>query len=150
MWILLITHLPVLCQLVLISISMVSVLTVFYVSTNGAIALSNRRYFYNIAGVRTPPAGGQHCYDNQSMDWFVGPGGATPPGYTDRVTSRSITICDGEDGTADPIDDDFGYNVAVYKWGLSHTGSTSWYYFTKWWFFAYIEYKITGYRSFLW
>ena len=94
----------------------------FYVSSNGIVALTNRRYFYNSFGVRTPPSGGQHCYDNMSMDWFVGPGGATPAGYPDRVTSRSITICDGEDGTLDMNDDDFGYNIAVYEWGNSHSG----------------------------
>ena len=97
----------------------------FYVSSNGAIALANRRYYYNTLGARTPPQGAQHCYDNQSMDWFVGPGGSTPPGYPDRVTSRSLTICDGEDGTADPNEDDFGFNLAVYKWGASQTGSTA-------------------------
>ena len=97
----------------------------FYVSTNGAIALTNRRYYYNSLGVRTPPQGAQHCYDIQSMDWFVGPGGATPPGYPDRVTSRSITICDGNDGTADPVEDDFGFNTAVFNWGTSQSGSTT-------------------------
>ncbi|TAL68945.1 MAG: T9SS type A sorting domain-containing protein [Bacteroidetes bacterium] len=94
----------------------------FYVSTNGIVALTNRRYYYNSFGERTPPQGAQHCYDYQSMDWFVGPGAATPAGYPDRVTSRSLTICNDEDGTADPITDDFGFNIAVYNFGNSHTG----------------------------
>jgi len=42
----------------------------FYVGTNGIIALSNRRYFYNDLGQRTIPAGATTCYDPMSMDWF--------------------------------------------------------------------------------
>ena len=43
----------------------------FYVSTNGIIALTNRRYFYDANGNRTVPPGAQTCYDPMSMDWFA-------------------------------------------------------------------------------
>lgn len=43
----------------------------FYVSTNGIIALSNRRYYYDEDGNRTIPEGAKNAYDPNSMDWFV-------------------------------------------------------------------------------
>jgi hypothetical protein len=44
----------------------------FYVSTNGLITLTNRRYFYDQNGNRVIPAGATSCYDPMSMDWFAG------------------------------------------------------------------------------
>ncbi len=44
----------------------------FYVSTNGLIALTNRRYFYDENGNRTIPNGSTSAYDPMSMDWFAG------------------------------------------------------------------------------
>lgn len=66
----------------------------FYVSTNGVIALTNRRYYYNSAGQRTIPPGATTAYDPMSMDWFV---------RTTRVGN----------GLNDPEPDDFGYRVSV-------------------------------------
>ncbi len=65
----------------------------FYVTTNGLIALTNRRYFYNSNGDRSIPTGGATCYDPMSMDWFV----------RARVG----------DGLTDANDDNFGYTVSV-------------------------------------
>ncbi len=65
----------------------------FYVTTNGLIALTNRRYFYNANGERTIPTGGTTCYDPMSMDWFV------------RARSG--------DGLNDANEDNFGYTVSV-------------------------------------
>ncbi|MEI6089336.1 MAG: hypothetical protein WCR42_02695, partial [bacterium] len=44
----------------------------FYVSVNGAIGLTNRRYIYGADGSKAIPTGEDHCYDMNSMDWFVG------------------------------------------------------------------------------
>jgi len=65
----------------------------FYVSTNGLIALTNRRYTYS-GGSRTIPPGSTTCYDPMSMDWFQRGG-------------RS------GDGTTDGIVDNFGYQYAI-------------------------------------
>lgn len=65
----------------------------FYVTTNGLVALTNRRYFYNANGNRTIPTGGTDCYDPQSMDWFQ--------------RGRS------GDGILDGTFDDFGYRYSV-------------------------------------
>ncbi|HPO63219.1 MAG TPA: hypothetical protein PK762_09065, partial [Candidatus Kapabacteria bacterium] len=65
----------------------------FYVSTNGVIALTNRRYFYDNNGNRYIPDGETSCYDPMSMDWFV------------RTRSG--------DGLTDATPDNFGYQVAV-------------------------------------
>lgn len=62
----------------------------FYVGTNGIIALSNRRYYYNSEGNRTVPPGAQNCYDPMSMDWFV----------RDRDTGTGLN---------DDTEDDYGY-----------------------------------------
>lgn len=67
----------------------------FYVSTNGIIALTNRRYFYDGSGNRTIPDGSATAYDPMSMDWFVN----TRP----RVGN----------GLNDPTPDDFGYQFSV-------------------------------------
>jgi len=65
----------------------------FYVSTNGVIALTNRRYFYDNNGNRYVPDGETSCYDPMSMDWFL----------------RSRT----GDGLTDATPDNFGYQFAV-------------------------------------
>lgn len=65
----------------------------FYVSTNGVIALTNRRYFYDNAGNRTIPTGATNCYDPMSMDWFA--------------RGRS------GDGLSDPTPDNWGYQYVV-------------------------------------
>lgn len=65
----------------------------FYVSTNGLIALTNRRYTYS-GGVRTVPPGSQDCYDVMSMDWFQR-GGRSGNGISDATV------------------DNFGYQYAV-------------------------------------
>ncbi len=68
----------------------------FYVSTNGVIGLTNRRYIYDENGTRVVPSGGTNCYDVFSMDWFCG--GA-------RTRSGS--------GLTDQSYDDFGYTSAI-------------------------------------
>lgn len=65
----------------------------FYVSTNGIIALTNRRYFYDENGDRFIPPGETTAYDPHSMDWFV------------RGRSGN--------GLADANVDDWGYRMAV-------------------------------------
>jgi len=67
----------------------------FYVSTNGIIALTNRRYFYDGNGNRAIPDGNTDCYDPMSMDWF------------DNTRPRV------GNGLADPVPDDFGYQYSV-------------------------------------
>jgi hypothetical protein len=46
----------------------------FYVSTNGVVALTNRRYTYK-PGTDTIyiREGERHCYDPMSMDWYTRP-----------------------------------------------------------------------------
>lgn len=70
----------------------------FYVSTNGVIALTNRRYFYDVNGNRTIPAGATSAYDPMSMDWMAA-------GRT-RQTGADA-------GLTDPLADDFGYINSV-------------------------------------
>jgi len=70
----------------------------FYVSTNGVVALTNRRYFYDVNGQRTIPAGATSAYDPMSMDWMV----ASRP----RETGVNA-------GLTDPLADDFGYMQSV-------------------------------------
>jgi hypothetical protein len=76
----------------------------FYVSTNGIIALTNRRYFYNDYGVRTIPIGATNCYDPMSMDWFRSYPGS---GFRQRKPTADTT------GINDPTPDDFGYLYSV-------------------------------------
>ncbi len=66
----------------------------FYVSTNGIVALTNRRYFYNSAGEVTIPPGSDNAYDPMSMDWFA----------------RTRT---GTGLEPDRLPDDFGYQYSV-------------------------------------
>lgn len=65
----------------------------FYVSTNGLIALTNRRYFYDNNGNRYIPDGETSCYDPMSMDWFA------------RTRSGN--------GLDDATPDNFGYQFSV-------------------------------------
>ncbi|MBM2814271.1 MAG: FlgD ig protein [Ignavibacteria bacterium] len=65
----------------------------FYVSTNGIIALTNRRYTYNTDGTRLIMPGAANCYDINSNDWFQ--------------RGRS------GDGLSDPTLDDYGYTYSV-------------------------------------
>jgi hypothetical protein len=78
----------------------------FYVSTNGIIALSNRRYYYNSAGDRAVPPGANNCYDPMSMDWYASGRAHNTPNGT---------------GLDDPAGDDYGYRYAVC--GGNPTGS---------------------------
>jgi len=67
----------------------------FYVSTNGIIALTNDRYFYDNQKQRVIPPGATDCYNPMSMDWFYGGRGRSGNGLTDN------------------IQDDFGYYYSV-------------------------------------
>ncbi len=66
----------------------------FYVTTNGLIALTNRRYIYDASGNRVVPSGKNNCYDPMSMDWYE----------RNKVTST---------GLDDPTEDNFGYLFSV-------------------------------------
>jgi hypothetical protein len=66
----------------------------FYVSTNGIIALTNDRYFYNSSKQRVIPSGATNCYNPMSMDWFA------------RSTRTATGIDDG-------LADDYGYVNSV-------------------------------------
>ncbi len=81
----------------------------FYVSTNGVIALTNRRYFYDESGNRIVPTGSLTAYDPMSMDWFVT---VTDP---NAGCTRCRTWADigGGYGTGDLVRDDFGYMHSV-------------------------------------
>ena len=68
----------------------------FYVSTNGIVALSNRRYLYS-GGVPAIPKNGTSAYDPMSMDWFVG--------------GNRARTGDGTEATRVP--DDYGYTYAA-------------------------------------
>jgi hypothetical protein len=83
----------------------------FYVSTNGVIALTNRRYLYDSNGEKVIPAGSDHCYDIQSMDWFIGGDAANyPNGTRQRIGNPQGGY---SDGLQSGIKDDFGYNYSV-------------------------------------
>lgn len=81
----------------------------FYVSTNGVIALTNRRYFYDDQGKRIVPTGSLTAYDPMSMDWFVT---ATDP-MLGCTRCRNYADNGGGFGTGDPVRDDFGYLHSV-------------------------------------
>jgi hypothetical protein len=69
----------------------------FYISTNGAIILSNSRYFYDQLGnreLRNNNYGQPNCYNTMSMDWF------------ERAKHN-------KDGLTDTMPDDFGWQKAV-------------------------------------
>lgn len=77
----------------------------FYVSTNGLIALTNRRYFYDANGNRTVPGGATSAYDPMAIEWFE--------------TFRNRTYADNPaddltgPGTGDALGDDYGYQYVV-------------------------------------
>ena len=70
----------------------------FYVSTNGVIALTNRRYFYNSENQISIPPGADNAYDPMSMDWF-----ATGRGRADAPLGTEETR----------LPDNFGYQYSV-------------------------------------
>ena len=63
----------------------------FYVSSNGLIALSNRRYFYNSSGNRSIPSGQATAWDPQSDD------------------TRMRSDAQNTNGVNDVVADDWGY-----------------------------------------
>lgn len=73
----------------------------FYVSTNGVIALTNRRYFYNSENQITIPPGATSAYDPMSMDWFA-------TGRDEATRNAALT---GLEATRLP--DNFGYQYSV-------------------------------------
>lgn len=101
----------------------------FYVSTNGIIALTNRRYFYDADGKRVIPAGATSAYDPMSMDWFAGGFRAhdtlwlrnwnntqdsiNPSNQTRYVMKDGNGNVLYKNGLNDPILDNFGYLFSV-------------------------------------
>ena len=100
----------------------------FYVSTNGLIALTNRRYFYDSTGKRVIPPGAVSAYDPMSMDWFVGTIRGRDTSFVrnwndtqDSITPtfQKIPIKDEngnqvyKNGLTDPVPDNFGYLYSV-------------------------------------
>jgi hypothetical protein len=90
----------------------------FYVSTNGLICLSNRRYSYDASGLRTIPAGSSDAYNfyrEDNVDAFTY-GGARPK---------------AGDGLNDALADDYGYkfvangNSTNAKGGIRNPANTS-------------------------
>lgn len=81
----------------------------FYVSTNGLMALTNKRYTYNDNGERAILPGKSDAYNVQSMDWFVAAGVGRP-----RASS-------GIGSLNDNAPDDFGYRYSVLG---NETGAT--------------------------
>lgn len=72
----------------------------FYVTTNGLVALTNRRYFYDEFGNRYIPSGEDNAYDPNSMDYFV-----NSIGGESRARSGN--------GLNDPAPDYFGYKYSI-------------------------------------
>ena len=100
----------------------------FYVTTNGLIALTNRRYFYDVNGNRVIPAGATSCYDPMSMDWFAGGTRGHDTlwikdwtGLNDSLNpqGKKFPQLDGngyqmyKDGLNDKVIDNFGYFFSV-------------------------------------
>jgi len=81
----------------------------FYVSTNGVIALTNRRYFYDNSGNRIVPAGSMSAYDPMSMDWFL----TVNDPLIGCTRCRNFADNGGGLGTGDNVRDDFGYLHSV-------------------------------------
>lgn len=79
----------------------------FYVSTNGIIALTNRRYYYNDSTGKRQ-VDGEDCYDPMSMDWYIG------NTVDDPDRSRNY---EGSAESANPaiekVPDNYGYQFAV-------------------------------------
>ncbi|MDC1067610.1 FlgD immunoglobulin-like domain containing protein [Candidatus Kapabacteria bacterium] len=70
----------------------------FYVSTNGLIALTNRRYIYAADGNRRVDTKTGDAYDRESMDWY----------QVNQVGRQR-----SGDGLNDATPDDYGYRYAV-------------------------------------
>lgn len=101
----------------------------FYVSTNGVIALTNRRYIYDPNGNRVIPPGATNCYDPMSMDWFAGGVRGRDTlwvrNWTNTLdsinpsTGQKIPQRDGlgnilyKNGLTDNVPDNFGYLFSV-------------------------------------
>jgi hypothetical protein len=100
----------------------------FYVSTNGIIALTNRRYFYDANGNRTIPNGSPNAYDPMSMDYFAGGFRGRDTLWLRKVDNsgdsidasfKRIPVRDAngiilfKDGLNDPAPDNFGYQFSV-------------------------------------
>ncbi|MBS1536412.1 MAG: T9SS type A sorting domain-containing protein [Bacteroidetes bacterium] len=89
----------------------------FYVSTNGLIALSNRRYSYDASGNRTIPAGSSDSYNF----------------YREENVDASSYVARPKigDGLSDNTADDYGYqyvatgNTATPKGGIRNPANTS-------------------------
>ncbi len=84
----------------------------FYVSTNGVIALTNRRYYYDQEGNRTLLPQTTSAYDNMSMDWFLGGSGQSRQRTGAEADVDGDGTLDGP-GTGDTHADDFGYLYSV-------------------------------------
>ncbi len=84
----------------------------FYVSTNGVIALTNRRYYYDQEGNRALLPQTTNAYDNMSMDWFLGGDGGARERNFAEADQDGDGIMDGP-GTGDPMADNFGYLYSV-------------------------------------
>lgn len=83
----------------------------FYVSSNGVIGLTNRRYIYDENGKKIIPEGAEHAYDVNSMDWFVG---GSPSLYPNATRMRTGNMQgDPSNGLQDLIEDNFGYTSAI-------------------------------------
>jgi len=88
-----------------------------YISTNGVIALTNRRYTYETA--EGPDFGKRKilqnsrtgAYDPQSMDWFVGQ--TLAPGSGFPIQNRNRWKAGDNSGLNDLVQDDFGYTYSV-------------------------------------
>lgn len=78
----------------------------FYVSSNGIIALSNRRYYYDADGNRTVPDGATSAYDRNSDDFGV----RAKKDGTGAVNANAT-------GLDDPTPDNYGYRY--YALGLT-------------------------------
>lgn len=91
----------------------------FYVSTNGLIALTNRRYFYDANGNRVIPSGATSCYDPMSMDWFAGGVRGRDTMFTVDQFGNRVPVYDANgqivfnDGLNDVAPDNFGYQFSV-------------------------------------
>jgi len=91
----------------------------FYVSTNGLITLTNRRYYYDADGKRVIPAGATSCYDPMSMDWFAGGVRGHDTMYTIDGSGNRVAVRDANgrivynNGLNDVVPDNFGYQYAV-------------------------------------
>lgn len=75
-----------------------------YVSTNGVVALTNRRYYYDQQGNRTIPQGETTAYDKESAEYY---NTYWPTQYAAYNRNRT------GDGMNDPVRDDYGYVYSI-------------------------------------